>query len=143
MSEACEFPKMNATSEAIRKIFRDSKTIAIVGLSEKPDRPSYHVAQYLQEHGYKIIPVNPAVQTVLGEKSYASLRDIPEKIDVVDVFRKPEALPEITAEAITVGAKVLWMQEGIEHNDSAQKAKAAGLEVVMNKCMLKEHMKSI
>jgi predicted CoA-binding protein len=94
----------------------------------------------MQRAGYRIIPVNPAVKEVLGEKSFASLRDVPEKIDVVDVFRKSEAVPAIVEDAIAVGAKVVWMQEGIVHNEAADRARAAGMKVVMDRCMLREHM---
>ena len=139
MSDSCEMPLSNATNEEIRDILRASKTIAVVGLSDKPDRDGYHVAAYMKSAGYRIIPVNPAVAAVLGEKSYASLRDVPEKIDVVDVFRKADAVPAIMDDAIAVGAKVVWLQEGIVHNEAAEKARAAGLKVVMSKCLLKEH----
>ncbi len=139
MSEACEMPLENAGPEEVRDILRAVRTVAVVGLSDKPDRDSYHVAEYLQRAGYRVIPVNPAVASVLGEKSYPSLRDVPEKVDVVDVFRKAEAVPAIVDDAIAVGAKVVWMQEGIVHNEAAQKARAAGLKVVMGRCMLKEH----
>jgi uncharacterized protein len=139
MSESCQLPAQNATTEEIRGILTGMKTIAVVGLSDKPDRDSYQVAAYLQKHGYRIIPVNPAVTEVLGEKSYATLKDVPEPVDVVDIFRKPDAVPEIVADAIAKGAKVVWMQEGIAHNEAADRARAAGLVVVMNKCLLKEH----
>ncbi len=139
--ESCEFPKINATTDEIRQIFQKSKSIAIVGLSDKADRPSHGVAAYLMENGYRIIPVNPVIQEVLGQKSYPNLKSIPEKIDVVDIFRKPSEVPSIVEEAIAIGAKTIWMQEGIVHNQSAEKAKKAGLQVVMNKCMLKEHRK--
>ncbi|RME93598.1 MAG: CoA-binding protein [Verrucomicrobia bacterium] len=139
MSEACEFPRQNATSEEIREILRTARTVAIVGLSDKPHRPSHGVAAYLQQHGYRIIPVNPNVQEVLGEKAWPSLSDVPEPVDVVDIFRAPDAVPGIVEEAIRKGAKVIWMQEGIVHNEAADRARAAGLKVVMNKCMLKEH----
>ncbi len=139
MPDACELPLENASPEEIRAILRDSKTIAVVGLSDKPDRASHHVAHYLQRAGYRIIPVNPAVTSVLGEKAYASLRDVPDRVDVVDIFRKPEAVPAIVADAIAIGARVVWMQEGIVHNAAADQARAAGLKVVMSRCMLKEH----
>src|SRR5262249_54546504 len=116
-----------------------ARTVAVVGLSDKPDRDSYHVAAYLQRAGYRIIPVNPAVKEVLGEKAYARLRDVPERIDVVDVFRRPEAVPERVEGAIPVGAKAVWMQDGVVHNEAAARARAAGLRVVMSKCMLREH----
>ncbi len=140
MSEACEFPQQNATLEEIKSILENNKVIAVVGLSDKPDRPSYRVAHYLQQNGYRIIPVNPAIKEVLGEKAYSDLTQIPEPIDIVDIFRKPDAVPEIIAQAIALRAKVIWMQEGIVHNASADTARAAGLQVVMNKCILKEHM---
>jgi uncharacterized protein len=139
MSDSCEMPATNATTAEIAAILRDAHTIAVVGLSNKPERDSYRVAAYLQQQGYRIIPVNPAVAEVLGEKSYARLEDVPERIDVVDVFRKPEAVPEIVEAAIALGAKVLWLQEGIVHNAAAEKARASGLRVVQNKCILKEH----
>ncbi len=139
MAGECEFPKTNAKSAEIDGILETSKTIAVVGLSEKPDRPSYRVAQYLKFQGYRIIPVNPNVDEIFNEKSYHSLDEIKEKIDIVDIFRKPEAIPEIVDAAIRLKARVIWMQEGIVHNESAEKARAAGLHVVMNKCILKEH----
>jgi predicted CoA-binding protein len=135
-------PLSNASSEEIRQILATAKTVAVVGLSDKPDRDSYHVAEYLQQHGYRIIPVNPAVSSVLGEKAYARLEDVPEPIDIVDVFRRPEMVPAIVASAIAVKAKVVWMQLGIAHNVAADLARAAGLQVVMNKCILIEHRKT-
>src|SRR5262249_52415222 len=111
------------------------------GLSDKPYRDSHRVAAYLQKHGYRIIPVNPALNEVLGEKSYAALTDIPERVEIVDVFRRVDAVPDIVESTIAIGAKVLWLQEGIVHNEAAAKAKAAGLVVVQNKCILKEHWK--
>ncbi len=138
-SGACETPLQNATPQEIRDILKTAKVIAVVGLSDKPDRDSFRVAAYLKQAGYRIIPVNPAVKEVLGEKAYASLRDVPEKIDLVDIFRKPDAVPEIVEEAIGIAAKAVWMQEGIAHNAAADRARAAGLAVVMNKCVLKEH----
>jgi len=139
MSDFCEMPLENASAEEIRQLLTSARTIAVVGLSDKPDRDSYRVAQYLQQHGYRIIPVNPVVASVLGEKSYARLEDVPEKIDIVDIFRRPEAVPEIVASAIAVGAKAVWMQLGIAHNAAADSARSAGLRVVMNKCLLVEH----
>jgi hypothetical protein len=132
-------PEHNATPDEIRALLEGSRVIAVVGLSDKPDRDSHRVAAYLQWQGYRIIPVNPVVTEVLGEKAYASLQEVPERIDIVDVFRRPEAVPEIVEAAIAVGAKAVWMQEGIVHNEAAAKARAAGLQVVMNKCLLKEH----
>jgi predicted CoA-binding protein len=139
MSDACEMPLENASPDEVRQLLTSARTVAVIGLSDKPERDSYHVAQYLQQHGYRIIPVNPAVSSVLGEKSYARLEDVPEKIDIVDIFRKPEAVPEIVASAIAVGARSVWMQLGIVHNAAADKAREAGLQVVMNKCLLIEH----
>lgn len=139
MSDACETPRDNATPDEVREILTTAKTVAVVGLSDKPDRDSHHVAEYLQRAGYRIIPVNPAVTEVLGEKAYAGLRDVPERIDVVDVFRRADAVPPIVDDAIAVGAKAVWMQDGIVHNEAADKARAAGLKVVMSKCMLREH----
>ena len=123
----------------IRQILETAKTIAVVGLSDKPDRDSYKVAKYLQDHGYRIIPVNPMVDEVLGEKSYASVTDIPEQVDVVDVFRKPEAVMPVVQEAIDAGARVLWLQLGVVNQEAAEKAEAAGLQVVMDRCMKIEH----
>ena len=140
MSEACEMPLENATPEEIREILQQHRVVAVVGLSDKPERDSYRVAQFLQEHGYRIIPVNPNVSEVLGEKAYARLSDVPEPVDMVDIFRRPEAVPEIVDEAIDKSAKVVWMQEGIAHNEAADKARAAGLKVVMSRCMMKEYM---
>jgi predicted CoA-binding protein len=132
-------PAHNASSEEVRQILLQARTIAVVGISDKPDRDSHRVAAYLQQHGYRILPVNPVVTEVLGEKAYARLEDVPETIDVVDIFRRTEAVPEIVDSAIAVGAKVVWMQDGIVHNAAADKARAAGLQVVMSKCMLREH----
>jgi uncharacterized protein len=139
MNQECEFPKKNATTDEIKNILRAFKVVAVVGLSDKADRPSYHVAEYLQGQGYKIIPVNPMLQTWNGLKSYPDLKSIPEAIDIVDIFRKPADVSAIVEEAIQIKAKVIWMQEGIVHNESADRARTAGLQVVMNKCMLKEH----
>lgn len=141
MADACEFPRQNATADEVRAILRGSKTIAVVGLSDNPDRPSYRVAAYLQAQGYRIIPINPAVQEVLGQRSFASLRDVPGPVDLVDVFRKPDAVPAIVEDAMAIGAKAVWLQEGIVHNEAADTARAAGLAVVMNKCTLKEHLR--
>ena len=141
MKEACELPLQNATSAEIRDILNTAKVVAVVGLSNKPERDSYGVAAYLQAHGYRIIPVNPNINQVLGERAYPSLEEVPGPVDVVDIFRKPEFVPPIVEQAVTRGAKVIWMQEGIAHNAAADKARAAGLRVVMNKCILKEHRK--
>jgi uncharacterized protein len=122
-------------------LLRSAKTIAVVGLSPRRSRPSYGVSEYMQSHGYKIIPVNPNETEVLGEKCCASLDEIPEAVDIVDIFRRSEFVPEIVDAAIRVGAKGVWMQEGVIHEEAAAKARAAGLEVVMDHCILKEHRK--
>jgi predicted CoA-binding protein len=131
-----------ADEDQIRELLRSAQTVAVVGLSDKPDRDSYHVAGYLQRNGYRIIPINPSVKEVLGEPAYATLRDVPEPIDVVDVFRKAEHVPEVVADAIAVGARAVWLQEGITHADAADRARAAGLVVVEDRCILKEHHKN-
>ena len=141
MDEVCEIPAFETTSDDIKNILNTIKTIAIVGLSPKEERDSNKVARYLLKEGYRIIPVNPKYQEILGLKSYPSLSVIPEEIDVVDIFRKPSAVYEIVESAISKGANVIWMQEGIVNNEAAMKAKNAGLRVVMNKCMMKEHIK--
>ena len=123
------------------KILNSSKTIAVVGLSPKPDRPSYRVASYLKEQGYRIIPVNAYASEILGETCYPDLRSIPEQVDVVDIFRRSERVPAIVEEAIEIGAKAVWMQEGVINEEAATRAREAGLLVVMDKCMLKEHRK--
>jgi hypothetical protein len=124
--------------EAISKILASAKTVAVVGLSAKPHRASYGVTQTLQSSGYRIFPVNPNEDEVLGEKCYARLEDIPEKIDIVDIFRRPEFVPEIVDAAIRVGARAIWMQEGVEDETSAKRARAAGLFVIMDNCIAKE-----
>jgi predicted CoA-binding protein len=140
--ESCEFPEKNATDEEIREILAKSKTVAVVGLSDDPARASYRVASYLKDNGYRIIPVNPGVQEVLGKKAYPSVRDIPGPVDVVDIFRRPEFIPDIVEDAIRAGAKAIWMQEGLAHNAAAERARGAGLKVVMSKCMMKEHRRA-
>jgi uncharacterized protein len=125
----------------IPEILKSSRTIAVVGLSSNPMRPSNGVAAYLQRVGYRVIPVNPNESEVLGEKCYARLEDVPEKIDMVDIFRRPECVPEIVESAIRVGAKTVWMQEGVVNQEAAERARAAGLDVVMDRCTLKEHRK--
>lgn len=127
--------------DEIRKLFETSKTIAVVGLSSSPMRPSYGVAQYMQRAGYKIIPVNPNEERVLGEPAVAHLEDIREKVDIVDVFRRSEFVPEIVENAIAIGAKAVWLQEGVIHEQAAKHARDAGLLVAMDRCILKEHAK--
>lgn len=128
-------------SDPITEILKSARTIAVVGLSSKPHRPSHGVAEYLQSAGYRIVPVNPNEREVLGEKSYARLEDVPGRVDVVDIFRRSELVPEVVESAIHIGAKAVWMQEGVIHSLAAERARQAGLIVVMNACMLKEHMK--
>lgn len=123
------------------ELLKSSKIIAVVGLSNRQFRPSYGVAEYLKSVGYRVIPVNPAETEVLGEKSYARLEDIPERVDLVDIFRRSEFVPEIVEAAIRIGARGVWMQEGVIHADAADRARRAGLIVVMNACILKEHIK--
>jgi len=133
-------PMMNEP-ETIRKILKESKTVAVVGLSDKPGRYSYVVASYLMDNGYKIIPVNPNISEWKGLKSFASLKDVPEKIDVVDIFRRSEFVKEVVEETIAVRAKAIWMQEGVMDEKAAEKTEKAGLLVVMDRCMMKEHRK--
>ena len=125
--------------DKVRRILGRYRVIAVVGLSAQWHRPSYFAAKYLQEHGYRVIPVNPAYDTILGEKCYKRLADIPEKVDVVDCFRKSSEIPAIADEAVAIGAKVLWMQLGVENAEARARAEAAGLEVVENRCMKIEH----
>ena len=131
------------TTEAdrITKLLESAKTIAVVGLTDTPMRPSYGVSHYMLSQGYRIIPVNPNITAWMGEKAYPSLVDVPEKIDIVDVFRRPDAVPEVVEHAIQVKAPVIWMQEGVVHQEAAEKARQAGIFVVMDKCILKEHIK--
>lgn len=126
-------------SEKIRRILRKYKTVAVVGLSAQWHRPSYFAAKYMQEHGYRVIPVNPAYDTILGEKCFKSLRDIPGPVDIVDCFRKSAEIPAIAGEAIAIGAKVLWMQLGVHSPEARRMAEAAGLEVIENHCVKIEH----
>jgi uncharacterized protein len=132
-------PEGQARTADIDAILDSYRVVAVVGLSKDPNRPSHRVAQYMQEHGYRIIPVNPDCQEILGEKCYASLEDIPFPVEVVDIFRKVEAIPAIVDAAIAAGAKAVWMQQGLEEPRSAQKARQAGLTVVMDRCLKIEH----
>jgi predicted CoA-binding protein len=131
--------ELQASDAEITEILKNYRAVAVVGLSADPSRPSYRVAHYLQEHGYRIVPVNPGCQEILGARCYASLRDIPFPVEVVDIFRKVEAIPGIVKDAIAVGAKVVWMQQGLEEPHSARQAREAGLRVVMDRCMKVEH----
>jgi predicted CoA-binding protein len=133
----------SAGADPILEILKNHKTIAVVGLSSNPLRPSHGVTEYVQDAGYRIIPVNPNETEVLGEKSYARLEDVPEKIEIVDVFRRAEEVAGVVESAIRVGAKVVWMQLGVENDAAAEKARAAGLVVVEDACILIEHRKRI
>ena len=124
-----------------KEILNSSRVVAVVGLSTKPDRPSYKVASYLKKNGYKIIPVTPKAEKILGEVCYPDLGSIPKSVDMVNIFQRAEEVPAIVEEAINIGAKVVWMQEGVINEQVAARAKKAGLLVVMDKCMLKEHRK--
>jgi len=123
------------------RILREYRTVAVVGISAGEEKASYRVARYLKEHGYRVIPVNPREKEVLGERCYPDLCSVPEQIEVVDVFRQARFVPRIVAEAMYAGAKVVWMQEGIVHEAAARRAREAGMEVVMDRCMMKEHKK--
>jgi len=132
-----------ANGDAVAQILKTYKTIAVVGLSANPERPSYGVTEYMQKAGYRIIPVNPSEREVLGEKSYGRLEDVPEKIEIVDIFRRAEDVPPVVDSAIRVGAKVIWMQLGIENSAAAEQARAAGLVVVEDACIFVEHRKML
>lgn len=137
---ACEFPVVNETEETIKEIFKTVKTIAVIGLSPDADKDSHKVAKYLQEAGYRVVPVYPKEETILGEKVYRSLSEIPFAVDMADMFRKPEVADTLVDEAIARGdVKVLWLQKGIVNNAALQKAQAAGLRAVQNKCAMVEH----
>jgi len=123
----------------LSEIFESARTIAVVGVSSKRYRPSYGVTEYMQRAGYRIIPVNPQETEVLGEKSYPDLDSVPEPVDIVDIFRRSEFVPDIVDAAIRKGVKVIWMQEGVIHEEAARRAEAAGVTVIMDHCILKEH----
>src|SRR5687768_6407879 len=132
-------PHTNPSDDRLKQLLTSATTIAIVGVSSNPEKPSYGVMQRLQKAGYKVIPVNPRETEILGERSYPSLVDVPERIDIVDVFRRAEDTPPIADEAITIGAKALWLQSGIANEEAAARASAAGLTVVMNTCIGETH----
>ena len=125
--------------QTLRRILKDSRVIAMVGLSANWYRPSYFAAKYMLDHGYRVIPVNPSYADVLGQKCYPTLRDIPERVDIVDCFRKSDEIEPLAQDAIAIGAKVLWMQIGVINDAAAEKARNAGLEVVMNRCVKIEY----
>ena len=132
-----------APRDPTMEILKASRTIAIVGLSNRKFRPSYGVADYLQSAGYRIIPVNPLESKILGEKCYARLEDVPEKVDIVNIFRRSEFVPDIVDSAIRIGARAIWMQEGVIDPEAAERARRAGLFVQMNSCILKEHVRRL
>lgn len=136
----CEFPTVNSNNDEIKTILNDVKTIAVLGLSPDKTKDSYRVAEYLKNAGYTVIPVYPKEETILGEKVYRSLGEIPFSVDMVNIFRKPDALDTIADECIARGdVKVFWAQKGIVNNDAAEKAKSAGMRVVQNHCSMVEH----
>ncbi|MBZ5568725.1 MAG: CoA-binding protein [Acidobacteriia bacterium] len=130
---------MPVEADPIEELLKHARSIAVVGLSNSPLRPSHGVAAYLRSQGYHIIPVNPTIADALGETSYPSLLDVEEKIDLVNIFRRPEFVPEVVDQAIQLGVPAIWMQEGVIHEPAAQKARRAGIFVVMDHCILKEH----
>lgn len=130
---------MALTWEAVRQILETTQTIAVVGLSNKPDRTSHEIASYMQQAGYRIIPVNPRIHEVLGEKASPSLRDVPERVDLVLIFRRPDKVPAIVDDAIAIGAKVVWMQPGTENDEAAERAEASGVNAVVGACMRTVH----
>jgi predicted CoA-binding protein len=132
-----------AGADVILELLKKYKTIAVVGLSSNPMRPSYGVTEYMQNAGYRIIPVNPHETEVLGEKSFARLEDVPDKIEIVNIFRRAEEVAQVVEGAIQVGAKVVWMQQGIENEDAAEMARAAGLVVIEDACILVEHRRRV
>ena len=129
------FPQTDPVTELLKR----ARTIAVVGLSDNPLRPSHGVSAYMQSHGYRIIPVNPQIKSSLGEQAYASLLEVPEKIDIVDIFRRPEFVEEVVDQAIRIKAPAIWMQEDVIHEKAAEKARKAGVFVIMDRCILKEH----
>ncbi len=139
MSERCEVPRANATEEEIRQILSSARRIAVVGHSDDPSRDSYRIGRYLLSAGYEVLAVNPNARTSDDLRFYPDLASVPGPIDIVDVFRRVEAIPEIVDEAIRIGAGTVWMQLGLVHNAAAETARAAGLRVVMNRCIMVEH----
>jgi predicted CoA-binding protein len=134
-----EIGPANPGDDRLKEILGEHRTVAVVGLSPKPDRMSNKVAVYLQKNGFRIIPVNPSQEEILGEKSYPDLTSIPEPVDLVDVFRKSEAVPQVAEQAMAKGAKVLWLQEVVRHDQAADQARKAGLEVIQDLCIKKQH----
>lgn len=141
INTTCELPDRNPPSEEIKGILRKCKTIAVVGISPKESRDSNRVARYLMRQGYEIVPVNPGQRKILEKPCFRTLSDIPFPIDMADLFLNPKRVPVVVDQAIDMGVQIIWMQEGVVHNKAAQKARKRGIEVVMNKCIMKEHMK--
>lgn len=139
MNQECELPQRNATTDEVRQILKAVRRIAVVGHSANPARDSYRVGRYLAAHGYEVFAVNPEVPSTPEFRFYPDLASVPGPIDVVDIFRRPEFIPAIVDEAIRLKAKVVWMQLGLAHNAAADKARAAGLTVVMNRCIMRDH----
>ena len=139
MNTGCEIPEHNPPLESIKSMLREKRTVAVVGLSPKPERDSHRVAQYLQEKCYDVVPINPGQKRILGRPCYPNLKAVPFPVQIVNIFRRPDAVGPIVDDAVTVGAHVVWMQLGIVNNEAARKARDAGLEVVMNKCIKIEH----
>lgn len=139
MTERCEIPRANPTTGEIRDILESARRIAVVGHSEDPGRDSYRVGRYLASHGFEVVAVNPNARSTPDLKFYPDLVSVPGPIDIVDIFRRPEAIPAIVDEAIRLRAKTIWMQLGLAHNAAAEKARAAGLKVVMNRCIMQDH----
>lgn len=139
----CEMPDANPPDEEIRAILSRMRAVAVVGLSNDPQRDSHRVAAYLQAQGYRIVPVNPGVPEILGERAYPDLASIPFPVEIVDIFRKVEAIPGIVETAVRIGAKAVWMQLGLAHKAAADKARAAGLMVVQSRCMKVEHARML
>ena len=140
-SYQCEVPAANPPGTEIAELLRNARTIAVVGLSDRPGRDSYRVAAYLQAQGYRIIPINPNKDEILGEKCYPGLTAIPDPVDIVNIFRTVAVIPGIVEDAIKIGTKAVWMQQGLVHNESAGKARTAGLCVVQSRCLMVEHKK--
>lgn len=141
MNSAETPPNRRATLDLVSEVLKSGHTIAVVGLSSKPYRPSRGVAEFMQSVGYRIVPVNPLESEVLGEKAYPRLEDVPSRVDIVNIFRRSEFVPELVKSAIAIGARAVWMQEGIVHHEAAEVARQAGLHVVMDACIMKEYVK--
>jgi len=139
VSERCELPAKNATPAEIRDLLKTARRIAVVGHSDDPGRDSYRIGRYLAAHGYEVFAVNPKARSTPALRFHPDLASVPGPIDIVDIFRNVEAIPAIVDEAIRAGAKAIWMQEGLAHNAAAEKARAAGLRVVMSRCIMKDH----